>query len=458
MKTIKNNNTLVGKEAMITIKRMGINGEGIGFYKKKIIFVPQAITDEIVIVQITEEKRNYLRGELIRVKEKSPNRVDFPKGVNPAVGGLELAHLNYASQLDFKRDVFRQALEKYSPQGYTNYDLRPTIGSKQEWHYRTKAQYQLGFEKGKVLAGLYQANSHNLIDLPAMPTQSELSQDTVRKIVKLIEELSIFIYNPRNKKTGIKTLAVRNSYATKEVQVTFITSQAHIKGLDKLADKVAQLPNVVSVMQNINDQDTSLVWGKETTLLKGKRTITEKIKDKEFILSPQAFFQLNPPQTEVLYDHALKALDLSEDDVLVDAYSGVGTLGISAADKVKRVYGMEIIKDAVKDANYNVELNHLDNVSYQTGKAEAILPHMVKRGTFFNSLIVDPPRSGLSQDVLQAILKVKPQKFVYISCNASTLAKDLITLTREYKVEFIQSIDMFPQTPKVEAVVKLIKK
>lgn len=184
----------------------------------------------------------------------------------------------------------------------------------------------------------------------------------------------------------------------------------------------------------------------------------KKIKDKEFILSPQAFFQLNPPQTEVLYDHALQALDLNEDDVLVDAYSGVGTLGISAADKVKRVYGMEIIKDAVKDANYNVELNKLDNVSYQTGKAEAILPHMVKRGTFFNSLIVDPPRSGLSQNVLQAILKVKPQKFVYISCNASTLAKDLITLTREYKVEFIQSIDMFPQTPKVEAVVKLVKK
>lgn len=126
--------------------------------------------------------------------------MSFPKGVNPAVGGLELAHLNYASQLDFKRDVFRQALEKYSPQDYTNYDLRPTIGSKQEWHYRTKAQYQLGFEKGKVIAGLYQSNSHDLVDLPFMPTQSELSQDTIRKIVKLIEELSIFIFNPRNKK------------------------------------------------------------------------------------------------------------------------------------------------------------------------------------------------------------------------------------------------------------------
>lgn len=440
---------------MITIKRLGINGEGIGYYKRKIIFIPGALPDEVVIAKITQENPKYLVGELVRVKSASPDRVKFPKNVDPSVGGLELAHLSYPKQLEFKKDIIVQSLEKFQPRNYNKYKIKNTIPAPKEWHYRAKASYQVERQGKKILMGLYQPNSHKLVDLPEMPTQSELTQDIVRKIGKIIAAMDIPVFNPKSQRFGLKTVVVREAVSTKEVQVTLVTVGHKLRELADLAAKIMQIPHVKSVFNNLNDADNQLIWGDETNLVAGAETITEEILGKKFQLSPQAFFQLNPEQAANLYELALKNLELTPESTLIDAYSGVGTIGIIASDRVKRVIGVESINEAVFDAKQNVALNNVNNADYLLGRAEKILPDLQDEGLDFDALVVDPPRTGLDKALIHTILKVKPKTFVYISCNPSTLARDLVALTEIYDVRLIQSIDMFPQTARVEAVVKL---
>lgn len=444
------------KDVIITIKRLGINGEGIGYYKKKIIFIPGALPDEVVVAKIVKSYPQYIQGELVRIKEKSPDRVDFPEGVDPEIGGLELVHLSYDKQLEFKKNNMLESLRKYHPRNYNKYKVKNTIAAPDPWHYRNKAQYQIEKDHGQLKLGLFAPNSHRLIDLPKMPTQSEDTQKTERKIKVLIEKLHVPVANYRRHLPGIKTVVVRQSEATKEIQVTLITIGHKIKNLIPLAKEIMKLDHVVSVYQNETEWQNPQVWGNKTEKLLGKNQITEEILGKKFALSPRAFFQLNPVQTINLYSEALKYLDLTPDQTLIDAYSGVGTLGILAADRVKQVVGIENIPEAVKDAQHNVELNHIKNADYIQGSVEKILPELQNSGVAINALIVDPPRTGLAKSLIKTLLRVKPETFVYISCNPSTLAQDLVLLSEAYDVRVIQNVDMLPQTPRCEAIAKLV--
>lgn len=444
------------KDVIITIKRLGINGEGIGYYKKKIIFIPGALPDEVVVAKIVKSYPHYIQGELVRIKEKSPDRVAFPEGVDPEIGGLELAHLSYEKQLEFKRNNMLESLRKYHPRNYAKYKVKKTIPAPDEWHYRNKAQYQIENIHGKTKLGLFAPNSHRLIDLPKMPTQSEDTQKTEREIKVLIEKLHVPVANFRRHLPGVKTIVVRQSEATKEIQVTLTTIGHKIKNLIPLAKEIMKLANVVSVYQNETEWQNPQVWGNKTEKLLGKNQIMEEILGKKFALSPRAFFQLNPVQTVNLYSEALKYLDLTPDQTLIDAYSGVGTLGILAADRVKQVIGIETIPEAVKDAQHNVELNHIKNADYIQGSVEKVLPELKNSGVSIDALIVDPPRTGLAKKLIKTLLQVKPETFVYISCNPSTLAQDLVLLSEVYDVRVIQNVDMLPQTPRCEAIAKLV--
>lgn len=443
------------KDVIITIKRLGINGEGIGYYRKKIIFIPGALPNEVVVAKIIKEYPHYIDAELVRIKEKSPDRVPYPKGVDPAIGGLELAHLSYEKQLEFKRDNVLEALRKYHPRGYNKYKVKKTIPAPSEWHYRNKAQYQIEQDHGQTQLGLFAPNSHELYDLPVMPTQNKATQETERKIKELVDKLHVAVADPFRHYDGLKTIVVRQAEATKEIQVTLITVGHKIKNLPALSKEIINLPNVVSVFQNETDWRNPQVWGNKTEKLAGKNQIIDEILGKKFALSPRAFFQLNPVQTATLYSEALKFLDLKPEDTLIDAYSGVGTLGILAADQVKQVVGIETIPEAVEDAKHNVELNHLRNADYFQGSVEKVLPELQKNGVPIDALIVDPPRTGLAKSLIKTLLKIKPKTFVYISCNPSTLAQDLVLLSEAYDVRLIENVDMLPQTPRCECVVKL---
>ncbi|KRL63845.1 23S rRNA (uracil(1939)-C(5))-methyltransferase RlmD [Lactobacillus psittaci] len=444
------------KDLIITIKRLGINGEGIGYYKKKIIFIPGALPGEVVVAKIIKTHPGYIEAELVRIKEKSSNRVAFPEKVDPEIGGLELAHLNYDQQLEFKKDIVLESLRKYHPRGYQKYKVKNTIPAKNIWHYRAKAQYQLEFFKGKTKLGMYAPNSRRLIDLPEMPTQSKNTQKTERLIKKLIDKYHLPVASWRKHFDGIKTVVVREAASTGEMQVTFITVGKKINGLKKLALEVMKLDKVVSVYQNETDWNNPQVWGNKTIKLAGKNQIVEHILEKKFALSPRAFFQLNPEQTEILYSEAIKLLNLTPDQVLIDAYSGVGTIGIIASDYVKQVIGIESIPEAVEDAMHNVKLNHVRNAEYLQGSVEKILPQLKNSGVPIDALIVDPPRTGLAKSLIKTIMQVRPESFVYISCNPSTVAQDLVMLSEVYDVRVIENIDMLPQTARCEAIAKLV--
>lgn len=448
----------VGDKLLITIKKLGINGEGIGSYKRKITFIPGALPGEVVDVKVNNVTNKFIEAEIRKFKQTSPDRV---KPVDDqSVGGFELEHLAYPKQLAFKKDIISQALAKYRPRGYQDITIRNTIGMDKPSGYRNKAQFPVRQMKdGSIAVGMYQRNSHFLVDLPKVSTQHPATLKVVRTVRDIIAELGLPIYEEKKHAGIIKTLIARVSEDSGEVQLTLVTNSAKIPQLSKLITLIHdRLPEVVSIHQNINPGETSLIWGPETKLLWGQNYITETINGKQFKLSPRAFLQLNPKQTARLYQEALSALDLQHADKLIDAYSGVGTIGISLAHAAGEVRGMDTVQEAIEDAQQNVTLNGVDNAQYFTGKAEELIPQWAAAGWIADAIVVDPPRTGLDSNLRQLLIAHAPEKFVYISCNESTLARDLVDLTKVYDIDYIQPIDMFPQTARWEGVVKFTKK
>lgn len=450
----------VGQRFPLTIKKMGINGEGVGYYKRMAVFVPGALTDEEVVAEVTSVANRYLRAKIHRIRKASPYRVEPRDSYAAQVGGFELEHLAYPQQLLFKKDIVAQSLERYKPRGYKDYTLKPTLGMNDPYGYRNKAQFQVRqTADGTVQAGLYAERSHDLIDLPTCSVQMPVTMTVMRTLVQLLQDLAIPIYDEEHGAGIVKTLVVRAAANTDDVQVVFITNSQKLPHKHQLLDQIAaQLPQVTSVMQNVNPGKTSLIWGDDTRHLAGEETITERLGGLAFKLSARAFLQLNPAQTEVLYDQARTALDLQPGETVVDAYSGVGTIGLSLAAKAAEVRGMDVIPEAVADANANATANGITNAHYEVGTAEELLPKWAMNGFHADAIVVDPPRTGLDATLMDTILAMRPDKLVYISCNPSTLAKDLVTLTEDYRVVYIQSVDMMPQTARCEAVVKLARR
>ncbi|MFD1672998.1 23S rRNA (uracil(1939)-C(5))-methyltransferase RlmD [Agrilactobacillus yilanensis] len=447
----------VGQKFPLTIKRLGINGEGIGYFKRKIVFVPQALPGEVITAKVTEVSPKFIRAKLQRLREPSKDRIEPKDHLYGKIGGLDLAHLNYKAQLAFKTDVIVQSLAKFKPKGYEDYEIRPTIAGRPT-HYRNKAQFPLQLRDGKVIAGLYKEGTHDLVDVDTISTQMPQVDKVIFQLKHVLDDQHVPIYDERSQQDGFRTLVVRASDTTREVQATLIVSNKALADNQPLFEAIkAKIPDITSLFVNINDVQTSLIWGNESIHIYGSETIEEKIGDKVFKLSPQAFFQLNPKQTQKMYRLAQAAFDFKGNETLVDAYCGVGTLGITMADQVQTVKGMDIVPEGIEDANMNAAANGLTNCHYEVGKAEVLLTKWFKEKQNIDALIVDPPRTGLGPELTQAIVKAKPKQFVYISCNPSTLAKDLVTLAKSYHIDYIQSIDMFPQTPRCEAIVKLTR-
>ena len=449
-------NLQVNQRIPLKIKRMGINGEGIGFYQKTLVFVPGALKGEEIYCQITDVKRNFVQAKLLKINKESKFRVQPACEIYQACGGCQIMHLRYDKQLDFKQDLLLQALKKFKPAGYEHFDIRPTIGMDQPTHYRAKLQFQTRSFKGKVTAGLYAEGSHRLIGITDCLVQDEETQTIINAVSDLLTKHRIPIYNERREQ-GIRTVMVRRARQTGQVQLIFVTScQVNLTRLIEQLTK--QFPAIVTVALNWNQSKSSEIYGERTEILWGQEAISEAVLDYEFSLSPRAFYQLNPQQTEVLYGEAVKALDIDGMEHLIDAYCGVGTIGFAFARKVQSVRGMDTIPEAIQDARKNADRLGLKNTHYEAGKAEDIIPKWYEEGYRADALVVDPPRTGLDDKLLDTILYYKPAKMVYVSCNVSTLARDLVKLAKVYNVEYIQSVDMFPHTARTEAVVKLSKR
>ncbi|AKO94935.1 23S rRNA (uracil(1939)-C(5))-methyltransferase RlmD [Priestia filamentosa] len=446
----------VGQHVPLTIKRLGINGEGVGYFKKQVVFVPGALPNEEVIAEITNVKHKFAEGRVKRIRKMSDERVKAPCPIYEKCGGCQLQHLSYEGQLRAKRDIVVQAFERHGNVRNLEKKLEQTIGMEEPWKYRNKAQFQVGLLKGKVIAGLYGANSHRLININECIVQRPETTKVINNVKQILQDLKISIYDERKRKGLVRTIVTRIGVSTGEVQLVLITSKEELPKKDLLIQEVKKrLPEVKSIMQNVNGQKTSLIFGDKTFTLDGKETIEEVLGDLSFDLSARAFFQLNPTQTVKLYNEVKKEAGLTGKEKIVDAYCGVGTIGLWLADEAGEIRGMDVIEDSIVDANKNAKAKGYDNAHYVVGKAEYWMPKWVKEGWKPDVIVIDPPRTGCDEKLLKTILDVKPKKVVYVSCNPSTLAKDVKILTKLYKVERIQPVDMFPQTAHVESVTTL---
>ena len=489
----------VGDTVIVTIKRLGINGEGVGYYRKKAIFVDGALPGEVVRARVTKVEPKLLYGEIVTTEKRSPDRVDPFCAWYDACGGCSVQHLAYAAQLREKEAIVREAFARYADIEEDKLPITPVAGMDEPSGYRNKAQLQLGVgEGGEVLAGLYAPGSRRLVDIAGCPVQHSAVNDVMQAVKRIIGELKLPIAEartygvpldaapedgeyavraaqrpaarpgpgagakpPRRGPSALRTVVARAAREGGEVQLTFVTTGAELPSERALVNAIRrELPNVVSIAHNVNMDNTPLVFGDKTRIIWGAERMKERLGDLTFELSPRAFFQLNPEQTAKLYDRAKAAAALTGKETVVDAYSGVGTIALWLARGAHEVRGIEAVPEAVEDARRNAKANGIENASFHTGRAEELLPQWSEAGFRPDVVVVDPPRSGCDRQLLDALTRIRPQRIVYVSCNPSTLAKDAAVLLANglYRLASVEPVDMFPHTAHVECVALMVRK
>ncbi len=449
----------VGQKFPLTIKRLGINGEGIGYFKRNVVFIKGALPGEEVTVQVQAVKRNFAEAKILQIRKSSPHRQQAPCPVYEECGGCQLQHMTYEQQLKEKRDMVVQSLERYVSDIASNIEVRPTIGMENPWKYRNKSQFQVRKEGKKVHAGLFAEGTHQLLNIDECIVQHPNTTRVTNEVKRILEKLKIPIYDSETHHGLVRTIVVRTGIQTGEIQLVLVTTLAEMPKRQLLIDKLSTIdPAIVSIVQNVNPKQTSLIFGDRTIVLHGKKTLHEELGELSFDLSARAFFQLNPVQTVRLYNEIKSAAALTGQEKVVDAYCGVGTIGLWLADEAKEVRGMDIVAESIYDAKQNAEKHGFTHTTYETGTAEEWIAKWSHEGFVPDVLTVDPPRTGLADSLLKTILNVRPKRFVYTSCNPSTLAKDLSELRKVYDIEYIQPVDMFPQTAQIESVTLLVRK
>lgn len=445
----------VGQEITLTIRRLGINGEGIGYFKKQVVFVDGALPGEVVICDIVSIEPKFATARLKKIRQASPDRVQPPCPVYSSCGGCQLQHLAYEAQLREKKYQVIQAFERYTSYTSETLPIKDTVGMDNPWGYRNKGQLQVGKAGNQVIAGLYKQGSHELIDLSECAVQHPKTNEVIQKTKAILQKLNIPIYNERKRTGVVRTIVTRIGFETGQLQLVLVTRTREIPHLRELLLELRfALPEVKSIVQNVNSAKTSTIFGEETIILWGEERIEEELGELAFSLSPRAFFQLNPIQTKKLYDQVKEYAQLTGEEIVVDAYCGVGTIGLWLADGAKEIRGMDIIPEAIIDARENARKSGVENAIYEVGKAETWLPRWINEGYAPDVIVVDPPRTGCDDQLLRAIIQAKPKRLVYVSCNPSTLAKDCKQLLEAgFELKEVKPFDMFPHTSHVECVV-----
>ena len=430
-------------------------GEGIGRVDNFTVFVPEAILRERVRAKINEVKKNFARGQLEEVILPSPYRVKPLCPVYHLCGGCQLQHIVYEKQLEMKKRIVENVLDRI---GNQNIKALPTIGMKNPWRYRNKGYFQVNQEKGRARLGFYKAGSYDFV--PA--SGCVLFSLQINRLVSYLEgQLSLQKVTTYNSKTGggnLRNVLIRESRSTGEIMIVFITKEYNL-GFDQnvLNDLVRTFPQVISIYQNITKSPKAVLLGKDFRLLKGKPDLEDAIGPFKFKISPQSFFQVNAAQAEILNEKVLEYANLSGEETVIDSYCGTATISIYVAKQVEKVYGIEVEKSAVRDAKINCESNGISNLKLFTGRAEEWLYKWRRSGEGVHLIIADPPRRGCSSKALKGIIKIKPKKIIYVSCNPVTLARDLKYLTKDddYKLKKVLPIDVFPQTSHIECIASL---
>ena len=424
------------------------------------IFVPNALPDEKAQIKVTRVKKGFAFGRLIDLKEESRFRTDAPCPIYKQCGGCQLQHINYEGQLLYKQKQVKDVLERIGKLDLSRITVHPTLGMEDPWNYRNKAQVPVGEREGGLIAGFYQQRSHEIIDMNECLIQQSENDRVVQAIKEICGKYGIKAYNEERHKGWLRHIMVRYGAVTGEMMVVFITRTNDFPHKAKIVEEItAAFPHVKSIVQNINPKKTNVIFGDETTVIWGEEYIYDTIGEIKFAISARSFYQVNPEQTKVLYDKALEYAELNGEETVIDAYCGIGTISLFLAKQAKKVYGVEIVPEAIEDAKRNAELNGIENAEFEVGEVEVVIPKWYKEGIKADTLVVDPPRKGCDEALLRTILEMKPKRVVYVSCNPGTLARDLRVLEDGgYETLEVQPVDMFPHTSHVECVAVLFKK
>jgi 23S rRNA (uracil1939-C5)-methyltransferase len=431
------------------------DGAGVAKVDGYPIFVPNGLPGEKAQIKVIKANKGYGFGRLIEIHEKSPFRVEIMDEEAHKYGGTQLAHISYEGQLKYKENQVRQVLTRIGK--LEDVKVLPIIGMDNPWNYRNKAQVPVGEKDGKLIAGFFKPRSHEIVDTNESVIQLPEVNEAVQAVKEICNELNISAYDEESHKGVLRHIMARYGKQTGELMVVIITRTADIPNKNQLVEKiVAKLPKIKSIVHNVNSKRTNVILGEKTTTLWGNEVIYDYIGDVKFAISALSFYQVNPVQTKVLYEKALEYAELSGDESVIDAYCGIGTISLFLAQKAKKVFGVEVVPEAIEDAKRNAELNGFTNAEFAAGEAEVVIPKWYQEGNSADVLVVDPPRKGCDEALLQTIIEMKPKKVVYVSCNPATLARDLRILEDGgYKTVEVQPVDMFPHTTHCEAVARI---
>lgn len=449
------------KNEMVTLKieDCGVDGEGIGKADGFTIFVKDAVIGDVVTAKIMKARKNYGYGRLMEVLTPSPDRVEPACAFARQCGGCQLQALSYEKQLAFKEKKVRGHLEHIG--GFTDLPMEPIIGMEQPWHYRNKAQFPVGRNReGRIVTGFYAGRTHSIIENRDCVLGMPVNREVLDRVISHMEKYGIEPYDEMTGKGLVRHILIRYGYYTGEVMVCLVVNGNQIPEEKQLIASLREIPGMTSIMLNINRKRTNVILGEHICRLWGPPYITDRIGNLRYQISPLSFYQVNSFQTQKLYEKALEYADLTGEETVWDLYCGIGTISLFLAQKAKFVRGVEIIPAAIENARDNAKLNGISNVEFFVGKAEEVLPEEYeKNGVYADVIVVDPPRKGCDQQLLETMVLMKPQRIVYVSCDSATLARDLRYLCdRGYELTRICPVDQFAQTVHVETVVRLQRK
>ena len=439
----------------MSITDIGTNGEGIGRIDGYTVFVEGALPEEVIKVLIVKTKKHFGYGKLLEILEPSPHRVTPACPVAAKCGGCQLQHLSYEGQLAFKTKKVKDHLERIG--GFSGISVGYAKGMEEPWRYRNKAQFPVGGKTGEPEIGFYAKRSHRIIDTPVCMLQNEVNDRIVKIIRAFLAEYEIPLYDETIHRGLVRHILTRIGRRTGEIMVCLVVNGRKLPHCDVLVERLREIEGMTSIVLNVNTDQTNVILGTEVHVLWGKETIRDYIGDVQFEISPLSFYQVNPLQTQVLYQTALDFAELEGNETVLDLYCGIGTISLFFAQKAKHVFGVEIVPEAIADAKRNAALNGMDNADFAVGAAEDVIPRLYEeKGITADVVVVDPPRKGCDSVLLDTIAAISPKKVIYVSCDSATLARDLAYLCpKGYTIEKVQVVDMFPHTVHVETVVLL---
>lgn len=442
----------------ITIEDMGAEGEGIGKVDGFTWFIKDAVIGDVARVKAMKVKKNYGYAKLIEILDPSTYRVEPKCEFHKQCGGCQIQALDYRQQLLFKENKVRNHLKRIG--GFQDLTVLPVIGMENPYYYRNKAQFPIRQGKdGNIITGFYAGRSHTVIPNTKCYLGDEVNEEILKTVLSFMKENHISAYDEETGKGLVRHILIRVGFTTREIMVCLIINGNELENSQKLVNSLQKIEGMTSISISINKENTNVILGEKVKTLWGQDYITDYIGQVKYQISPLSFYQVNPMQTQKLYETALSYAGLTGGEVVWDLYCGIGTISLFLAQKAKKVMGVEIIEQAIEDAKRNAQINGINNVEFYVGKAEEVLPAKYKEDNeYAQVIVVDPPRKGCDEVLLDTIVQMKPERVVYVSCDSATLARDLRYLCdRGYEVKEVQPVDMFGHTVHVETVILMTR-